>query len=283
MWPSAIAALLAVVVVVVVAMVVSDDADAPGGAVAGGGITGGDFHSLVADPTRPDRLFVGGHQAVSMSDDGGGTWVTISGLDDADAMGWAFIDDRVWVSGHPGITSSTAGMEGFERRNDGLPDSDIHALGAAGESLIAAGPAVGTIGSIDGGVTWEPLSQGHGQSFFGRIAADAADPSHLVAADAAAGPVESRDGGRTWTLLKEFPVAWVSASDDLDVIVASGPSGAIRSSDGGVTWEAMELPAGATLVELDPHVGGRVFAGVHDGDAVTVRVSLDNGATWGTP
>ncbi|MGH9134710.1 MAG: hypothetical protein ACRDZZ_12275 [Ilumatobacteraceae bacterium] len=284
LWPSLAAVLLAVVAVVVVVVVLGgDDAEAPGGSSADSGLTGGDFHSLVADPATPGRLFVGGHESVSMSEDGGRSWLRVASLDGADAMGWAFTPDATWVSGHPGINQSTDGALTFERRNDGLPDTDIHAFGAAGVSLIAAGPGAGTIASTDGGTTWQTLTHTRGQSFFGRIAADAAEPAHLVAADAAVGPVESRDGGRTWSTLTEFPVTWVSATEGLDTIVASGPSGAIHSTDAGATWHPIELPNGATLVEIDPHVPGRLFAGIHDGTSVTVQISDDNGNSWSAP
>jgi hypothetical protein len=283
LWSGLAAVLLVVVAVVVVVVLGGDDAEAPGGSSADAGLTGGDFHSLVADPASPGRLFVGGHESVSMSEDGGRSWLRVASLDGADAMGWAFTPEGTWVSGHPGINQSTDGARTFERRNDGLADTDIHAFGAAGATLIAAGPGVGTIASADGGTTWQILTETRGQSFFGRVVADAAEPAHLVAADAAVGPVESRDGGRTWATLTEFPVTWVSATEGLDTIIASGPIGAIHSTDSGATWHPIDLPTGARLVEIDPHVPGRLFAGIHDGTNVTVQISDDNGNTWSAP
>ena len=157
-WRRATAIVAAVTIAIGIAGCADDDTE-PAASATPGGVTGGDFHSLVADPTTPGRLLVGGHQAVSESTDGGRAWTRIDTLDDADAMGWAFTDGAVWVSGHPGITRSTDGAATFERRNDGLPDTDIHAFGAAGDGrLFAAGPNVGVITSIDGAVTWEQLT-----------------------------------------------------------------------------------------------------------------------------
>lgn len=262
----------------------TNDETEPAASATPGGVTGGDFHSLVADPTTPGRLLVGGHQAVSASTDGGRTWTRIDTLDDADAMGWAFTDEAVWVSGHPGITRSTDGAATFERRNDGLPDTDIHAFGAAADGrLFAAGPNVGVITSTDGAVTWEQLTAEAGHGFFGRILLDSTDPDHLVAADAGVGPTESHDGGRSWRALAEFPAVWVSATDDLATIVASRPGAAIRTTDSGATWAPLTLPGGASLVEIDPTQPSRLYSGIHDGERVRVMVSDDGGATWQAP
>lgn len=86
-------------------------------------------------------------------------------------------------------------------RRHGLPDTDVHAFGAAGSTLYAAGPANGVIASTDGGKNWETRTDNAGQSFFGRILIGPNDDQHLVAADARAGAMESIDGGRAWRRL----------------------------------------------------------------------------------
>jgi hypothetical protein len=281
---AAIVAGIGAAVIIAIAAAGGDDATEPVAPAASGGVTGGDFHSLVVDPTNPGRLLVGGHQAVSESIDGGRTWTRIETLDGADAMGWAFTVEGVWVSGHPGITRSTDGAATFQRHNDGLPDTDIHAFGAAGDArLFGAGPNVGVITSIDGGVSWEQLTADAGQGFFGRIVVDSSDPDHLIAADAGAGPAESRDGGRSWRTLAESPALWVSSTESLATIVASRAGAAIRTTDGGATWEPLTLPGGASLVEIDPARPSRLYTGIHDGERVTVMVSDDAGATWQPP
>lgn len=249
---------------------------------AAAGFVGGDFHSLVADPTVPNRIFVGGHEAVSASADGGRTWGRLDSLDNADAMGWAFTDRAVYVSGHPGIRRSTDGGVSFEKANDGLPNTDLHAFGASASTLYGAGPATGVIASTDGGQTWTVRTAAHGQSFFGRILTDPGDDEHLIAADARAGVVESTDGGRSWSRRGGPPSAlWVSASGRN--LYASGSRGAARSSDGGKTWEDLALPEGATLVEAHPSESATLYAGVHDGTTVRVLVSRDGGMGWSPP
>lgn len=242
------------------------------------GVTGGDFHSLVADPAIPGRLYVGGHAAVGRSDDGGRSWETVDALSGADAMGWAVESDAIWVSGHPGLSVSVDGGATFSLRNAGLPDSDVHAFGSRAGVLYAAGPGIGVAESTDAGVSWTVLSSSAGQSFFGRILVDPDVPGHLVAADVQKGAMASSDGGRSWSPLGTDPVAWVSSGDGLVTIYASGGPVPERSRDGGSTWEPVEVPVGATLVEVGPD--GTLYAGVHDGTAVAVWSSGDSGRTW---
>ena len=274
-----VAGLAAAAVGVVIAALGGDNPD--GAAARSGGVTGGDFHSLVADPTTSGRLFVGGHQAVSVSTDGGGTWARVEALDDADAMGWAFADDSVYVSGHPGLNRSTDGAATFRTINDGLPDTDAHAFGASETTMYAAGPGLGVVASTDGGKTWSARTGEAGQSFFGRILIDADDDQQLIAADANAGAISSTDGGRTWRSLGGPPAAvWVSQSGD--TVYVSG-QGFAKSSDGGATWTDIDLPEGASLVEADPTADDVLYAGVHRGQEVEVWVSRDGGDRWTRP
>lgn len=278
-------ALGAVVAIAAVAAVVAsrggDEGASPTGGDRPAGLVGPDFHSLVIDPTTPGRLFVGGHQAVSTSVDGGRSWTRVESLDDADAMGWSFTDKAVYVSGHPGIGRSTDGAATFRRANDGLPDTDVHAFGATNSTLYAAGPGIGVIASTDGGATWTPRTSAAGRAFFGRILTGPGD-NQLIAADARTGAVESTDGGRTWRPLGGPPGAvWVSRSGQ--ALYVSTQRGVARTVDGGKTWEQVTLPNGATLVEADPDDPNVLYAGVHRGDAVTVWRSGDAGETWTRP
>ena len=266
----AVAALLGVVVW----WASTSDPSAPEGAA----FTGGDFHSIVADPTDQDVLYVGGHQAVSRSTDAGTTWERVDSLDDADAMGWGFTDDVMFVSGHPGLTVADAGLASFARDNDGLPDTDLHALGAGGGTVYAAGPGAGVIASTDAGTTWETRTTDAGQAFFGRILVDD-DATTLTASDTQQGPMRSTDGGRTWTAMDGPASGWLTRTPDGMLIASGGPQGAYARRDNG-SWEPLPIPNGAQLVEADPHTPGRLFAGGHSGTTVDVWVSTDDGRTW---
>jgi len=274
-----------VVVAVVLVVQLSRGESSPDGPASQGasaGVVGGDFHSLVADPTTPGRLFAGGHTAVSVSTDGGRTWSAATSLGGADAMGWAFTAEAVYVSGHPGINRSNGGLGSFSRANAGLPDTDVHALGAGAGVIYAAGPSNGVLASTDGGRTWERRSTTAGPAFFGRILVDAKNGEDLVAADARSGAMASTDGGRTWRSL-DGPTSAVWVSRGPAGLVVSGPKGAARSADGGQTWADLVLPQGASLVEADPTAPDTLYAGVHDGSGVRVLVSRDGGRRWERP
>lgn len=271
---------LAVVVAIVLSAVVRDRGGSRSNQTrASGGYVGGDFHSLVADPLIANRLFVGGHQAVSVSTDGGATWATVPSLAGADAMGWSFDATTIWVGGHPGLARTTL-TDDKVQRSPSLAGADIHALGGDDRVMYAAGPSIGFIKSIDDAANWATVSTTNGQSFFGRILVDAADVNHVVVADAGNGVLASRDGGATWDQLTSTPSSWVSSPDGLATLYASGGDQVTVSNDGGATWSSIDLPESATIVEADPTTPKRLYAGSHVGDRVQVLSSDDSGKTW---
>ncbi len=273
-------ALGAVVAVVAMATILVLQRDAGSGASAP--VVGGDLHSLAAaDGTT---LYAGGHESVSVSHDGGATWARVPSLDGADAMGWAFLGDSVWVGGHPGLSVSTDGGATFAQRNDGLPATDIHALGGSGDLLYAGSPS-GLLASEDGGATWTVRNPAVGQTFMGRILVDPSDPDHAVAPDMQAGAAETRDGGSTWQALGGVPgTMWVTWDpNDVEHIVVSGNATAVASSDGGTTWTPITVPDGVSVVEMDPTDPERLFAAALGGTTARIWVSSDAGDTWTEP
>ena len=283
-WLPWVVGLGAVAIVVIALRAGQPDRPAPGVAVERP-VVGGDLHSLVVDPEDPDKLYIGSHSGVSVSTDGGETWEVVESLNGADAMGWAFTKDLILVGGHPGISVSTDGGASFEQRNDGLPSTDVHALGAGDEVIYAGVAGVGTFASTDGGQSWEPRSEEFGGGFMGRIQADPADDGHILAPDMGAGAVESTDGGRTWDALGGVQGAmWVSwDQNDTDRIVVTTQGSAAESADGGKTWEAFEIPQGASIVEFSPHDPELLFAAVLEAPEASVYVSKDGGETWTRP
>lgn len=245
-------------------------------------LTGGDFHSMIVDPENVDRLFAGGHTAVSVSTDGARTWREVGSLQNADAMGWAFTDDEILVGGHPGVSVSSDGGKTFRQDNKGLPSTDIHALGAGGGVIYAASPQAGVLASTDGRKSWEIRSSEAGRAFMGRILVNPQDPDHILAPDMGAGVVESRDGGRTWRELGGVRGAmWVSWDpSNPSTIVASGQGQAVITTDGGNSWEPLDSPDGVQIIDMSPGDPDLLYAGRHGGERVTVFVSRDGGKSW---
>ena len=275
----------AVLAIVVVALRSGGtDAPTPGQRLANP-IVGDDLHSLVVDPTDPDTLYIGSHQGVSTSTDGGKTWEVVESLSGADAMGWAFTDEAILVGGHPGISVSTDGGKTFEPRNDGLPSTDVHALGAGDDVIYAGLAGAGTVASTDSGRSWELRSEEVGGAFMGRIQVDPGDDEHLLAPDMSGGAMESSDGGRTWESLGGVQGAmWVSwAYDDTDHMIATTQGSAAVSTDGGATWEPLDIPQGASIVEFSPNDADILYAAVLEAPEASVYVSSDGGDTWARP
>lgn len=279
-WLPWAAALVLVAIAVFALRPDASEAPAPGVAVSDP-VVGGDLHSLVVDPSDPETIYVGSHQGVSVSTDAGGTWETIETLVGADAMGWAFTDEGIYVGGHPGLSVSTDAGQTFETRNEGLPNTDLHAMGAGGGVIYAASPAAGLIASTDGGQSWEVRSQEAGGAFMGKLLVDPQDPDHLIGPDMQAGATESNDGGRTWEVLGGVQGAtWVSwnPTDTKDIVVTS-PGSAARSGDGGKTWETIEIPEGASIVEFSSDAQ-TLFAAVLEAPDARIWMSTDAGQSW---
>jgi photosystem II stability/assembly factor-like uncharacterized protein len=268
----------------VVAAIMLTRADT-GPSSSGRPFVGGDLHSLVMAPAATSLLYVGGHEGVAVSADGGRSWRQIVSLDGADAMGWAFTDDGALVGGHPGLFVSDDGGRTFRQNNEGLPATDIHALGSGAGVIYAASPQLGVFASTDGGASWEVRNDQIGQAFMGSILVDPGDPDHLVAPDMQAGAVQSSDGGRSWSVLGGVPGAmWVSWDPaDTDRIVVSGMGQAALTRDGGQTWAQLAVPEGASVVEIDANDPDMLYAGVLEGTEAVVWISRDGGSTWTMP
>lgn len=274
--PWAIAAMAAIAAVALVATRGGGDGAATGG--GSGAFVGGDLHTLVADPSSAERLFVGGHQAAASSADGGRAWAQVPSLRDADAMGWAFDGDTIWMGGHPGLRRSTDGGRTFEPAGGELSSTDVHALGGGGGVLYAASPGRGLLASTDGGESWEVRSSEAGQGFMGAIIVDVDDAEHLYAPDMQAGVVESSDGGRTWRPLGSPGMAMSVAVVGADELIVAGGGDAARSTDGGRSWSPLEVPDETMVVTAASD--STLYAAVLDGDTAKVFASSDGGQSW---
>lgn len=202
-----------------------------------GPVVGGDLHAV---GELGSRLFVGGHGGAGYHASAGG-WRQIDSLDDTDVMGWASTGAKVLAGGHTGLYASTDDGSSFDQV-DGLPVSDVHALGASGDIVYLASPEAGTLVSTDGGTTFEPRSAA-GQDLMGTIWVDPTNPDLAIAPSMQEGAVQTTDGGATWTPLGSATGSMAVAVDKTGSrLLAIGMDGAQLSTDGGASWTALDVP-----------------------------------------
>lgn len=278
-WGGGTLAALAVGAVIAL-LAVRGDKDAPSSQAAGSTApyVGGDLHTVTA---IGDRLYVGGHDGVAVSTDGGKAWRAVPSLRGADAMGWAQTPAGLLAGGHPGLYRSTDGGATFTKTTGPAQVSDVHALGASGSTAYLASPLAGLLISGDGGASWQVRNPQVGKTFMGTLLVDPADAQHLIAPDMQNGLVTSVDGGRTWTVLGgpqgAMSVAW--DPNNTERLVAVGMAGGAFSNDGGRTWTDVTLPAGTSAATFSPD-GAILYAAGLDGSNARVRASADRGKTW---
>lgn len=184
-------------------------------------------------------------------------------------------DDRVYLATHDGLSrydesgpvrvGPVIDLMGFTVAG---PDH-FYASGHPGPGVELPEP-VGLIESLDGGVTWAPLSR-QGQSDFHALTSSDAG---VVGFDGAATSITT--DGTTWREL-DPPVApyALTASSDGAVLLATSESGLIRSIEAGDTWTAVDR---APLLQVVDWSERQTAVGVTpDG---TVAVSDDNGNSW---
>ena len=177
-----------------------------------------------------------------------------------------------------------------------------------------AGFTGGIVVSDDGGSSWEPASNGIGESAVTHLLLDSAsDPSFrtLYACAFGKGVLKSTDGGKTWKeknkgLPVHEPFAWrmekrrtdgalflVIARRSEDGSIGTEQDGALyKSTDGAETWSKIALPRGTNgpmCLRVDPQNPGTLILSAW-GRAVRERFasdvgggifrSTDDGNTW---
>ncbi len=238
-----------------------------------------DYHSLLVDPSDPQKLVLGTHSGLYVSSDGGRRW-SFGALPNDDAMNLARAQgDTVWLAGHDVFKkSSDGGATWHDVRPSGLPSLDIHGFAVDPrnpETLYAAVAGLGLFRSQDEGTSFSLLSQQVG----GGVMALAVLPDGgILAGDMGQGLLESRDGGVTWKLILRAPLMGLAVSpSDPRRLLASG-TGLALSTDGGRTWRSvLELPEGTGPVawsRSDPKLAYAV------GLDRTLYHTLDGGDSW---
>ena len=283
-----------------------------------------DRHLAVA-PSDPSRLYLLTRDGARRSSDGGDTWTDLApypippGYEEDFRLGPVRVDptdpDTVYgfvrlpfeatapASTYP-IRSTDAGANwetGGIVGNHDFPVNDA-VLDPQDPDTIYVATVVGIYGSLDGGETWEPRSDGLPTfpSAGGTITnipvfALAADPETAGVLYAGlretadrgvdGGVYRSVDGGATWTSASEglpLPVTVLELAvqpDDPDTLYAGTTRGVFRSTDGGDSWAPTDdrLPTPVASVAVDPLRPARLYTGSDDR---RLFVSDDAGQSW---
>jgi len=244
-----------------------------------------DYHSLIVSPNDPDKLFLGTHEGLFASSDGGRSWRQ-TGAIGGDAMSLArdAADDQLLYA---------AGHELFQRSEDGgvtwndIPlDDAISESGSVDIHGFAADPAQpgtvyaavanrGLYRSTDHGASFTKLSD-TGAAGFG-IALTNTKPQRIYLADAREGLLVSSNEGKTWSLLQSGVISVAISPDDPKRVLAAGE--AIYLATDGESFKLVQTGPkdGFGPIVFAPSDPLRAYAVAYDR---VLYVSQDGGATW---
>ncbi len=238
-----------------------------------------DYHSLLINPSDPQKLVLGTHVGLYASSDGGRHWRP-EALSGDDAMNLARpAGATVWLAGHDVFKKSMDGGATWDDvRPAGLPSLDIHGFAVDPRNariLYAAVAGQGLYRSRDGGRSFSLVSSQVG----GNVMALAVLPDRrILAGDMQQGLLESVDGGAGWKPRLRAQLMGLAVNpNDPRRVLASG-AGIALSTDGGRTWRSvLDLPGGAGPVawsQSNPQLAYAV------GFNRTLYRSADGGETW---
>ena len=229
-------------------------------------------HSLLADPSKADAVYVGSEPAALFrSEDAGASWEECKSFQDVpESTNWGF---------H-------------------APTRDSHirdlAVSPVDSNLLFAGIEVGgVVRSSDGGATWQQLPGLDDDIHCLHLGTDNQQRVYVATASA---PFRSSDGGEQWEQINDgldrrYTLHIAAAPDDADQVLVTVSENArrkspqfYRSADGGQTWKLVEgLGEGeepesmVVAFEWDPSSSDDVYAGTDGGN---LYHSPDSGQTW---
>jgi len=263
------------------------------------GPLGGDVRSLVADPVRPNVLYLGTADGyIYGSQDSGEHWQPLGrvahGVITAIVVSSDVSDvlfSSVWTAEKNGegggVFSSCDGGKTWQ--STGLTGHAVRALVQApsNRSILVAGALDGVFRTNDSGKSWEritPLGDSELRNF-DSLAIDPHNPE-IIYAGTFHLPWKTTDGGKNWEPIHS---GMIDDSDVLSIevdssspqrIFASACSGIYRSEDAGANWRKVEgVPYSARrtlVIKQDPSNSAILFAGTTEG----LWKTTDGGARW---
>ena len=229
---------------------------------------------IIIHPENPDIVYVaavgalwgpGGDRGVFKTTDGGETWEGVLTIDQHTG-----VTDLAMDPTNPDVLYASALQR--ERR---------------AYSYVGGGPGSGIYKTVDGGTTWNKLSQGLPTSDMGRIGLDISlshpGTVYAVIEGSEQGVYRTDNGGRGWRRMSDIAsIPWFFGQirvdpQDREVVYHLGVP-LQRSTDGGANWERI---ARTTHVDhhamwINPEDPSHILLG-NDGG---FYVSHDRGDTW---
>ena len=290
-WPVLLIAFLAVVVAVVtVGLALRGGRPASSGAIAA--LQTGDFHALAFSSDNPNIVFLGHHNGILRSQDGGRTWSSLVDQPNFDAMILAASranGRQVYQAGHDMFQVSTDRGVTWQPLVHNLPGTDIHGFAISPDDpnrLYALVVDQGLFSSANGGRIWRSLTVEVPGDVLG-LAAAGGDPETLYASSMRFGVLWSIDGGRSWKPTPQSAgtgrvLALAVDPTAHQTIYAGGEDGLHKSMDRGATWKKLPFPGdNATALAISPLQPNVVLAISVQGQRGLVYRSEDGGQTWG--
>ena len=191
-------------------------------------------------PAADGSIVIAGHLVFVGSSDGGRTWAPIQAdLPNIDIHAFArdpLDPGRMWAYlAEGGVYESTNHGTHWTRVYDGHIPFLTATTDGASVVLVGIDPFQGFARSVDGGRTWDPVSQ---PEAYPTYSIAATPDGHVVALGVSAGLLRSEDGGSTWTpIALPGPAFAIALSEDGRTIgVVTQTTDFYRSDDGGGTW-----------------------------------------------
>lgn len=250
-----------------------------------------DYHSLIVSPDDPDKIFLGTHEGLFSSSDGGKSWRQ-TGAIEGDAMSLArdaSDDQLLYAAGHQLFQRSEDGGATWNdiplddaisetSSLDGAKAVDIHGFAsdpAQPGTVYAAVANRGLYRSTDHGESFTKLSD-TGAAGFG-IALTDTKPQRIYLADARDGLLVSSNEGKTWRLLQPGVFSVAISPDDPKRVLAAGK--AIYLATDGESFKQVQAGPkdGFGPIAFAPSDPLRAYAVGYDR---VLYVSKDGGNTW---
>lgn len=244
-------------------------------------------HSVALSPSNPNIVYVGQHDGVRMSADGGRNWAPLDVKGDVMTVALSpAAPTRVFIAGHNVFARSDDGGKTWRAVSNDLPSQDIHALAVlpnAPDVLYAALADQGLYLSEDGGARWQAVARGLPNSVTA-LAALPGNPDRFYVGTQGGGVWMSMDAGVTWQSGNGF-VSGALRGGNVNALALDFTTEGLYAG----TEEGLSLMANMSSGWIRRNFNGAVAALALSDDGLTVVVvdgqgqvfrSTDRGVTW---